>query len=246
MSAGIECDAPIFAVRNSTLTNCKSCLMVLLFGVSLPLLNACSFGHAKDLDPNQPLLLAPETGLIVGSVTAPKVQHYWDISRFRYRKLDDSKSGVLESASPTTDFLWKKGLTVQPGGTGPDPGLEDQLGRVFAVELSAGTYEIYQLDGSKGLLTHMQPARFVVRPGEIRYLGNLHVRYCLYKPHHRVYRSYVNAGIPSVRDEGQRDLPLLRRKFPALAGSSILTAVIDDSAWQELQRATVGTPGTEC
>lgn len=228
------------------MTNGKSCLVVLLLGASLSLLNACSFGQAKDIDPNQPVKPNPQTGIIVGSVTAPMVQHYWDISHFRYRKTGESKSGVLESASPTSDFLWIRGHAIQPGGTGPDPGLEHQLGRVFAVELMAGTYEIYQLDGNNRLLTQMQPARFVVRPGEIQYLGNLHVRYCLYKPDRRVYRSYVSAGIPSVRDESTRDLPLLRRKFPALSASDILPAVIDDSVWQELQKTENHPPDTEC
>lgn len=83
-------------------------------------------------------------------------------------------------------------------------------------------------------------------PGEILYLGNLHVRYCLYKPDRRVYRSYVTAGIPSVRDEAQRDLPLLRHKFPALGGSHILPALIDDSAWQEAQETELRQLEMEC
>jgi len=174
------------------------------------------------------------------------VQHYWDISHFRYRKLGGKDSGVLESASPTGDFLWIKSLAIQPGGKGPDPGLEDELGRLFAVELEAGTYEIYQLHGNKGPQTQMQPTRFVVRPGEILYLGNLHVHYCLYKPDQRVYRGNVSAGIPSVRDKVQRDLPLLRRKFPALARSNISSAVIDDSAWQELQKIELRQSDMEC
>jgi len=247
MSAAIERDGPVFAVRKSSLTNWNSILlMALLFAVSLALLNACVVGNDRNISPTQPVLLAPETGLVVGSVTAPMVQHYWDISHFRYRKPGGVDSGALESASPTGDFLWFKGLAIQPGGKGPDPGLEGELGRLFAVELEAGTYEIYQLHGSRGPLTNLQPARFVVLPGEILYLGNLHVRYCLYKPDHRVYRSYVAAGIPSVRDKLQRDLALLRRKFPALARSNISPAVIDDSAWQEFQETELLQPEMEC
>lgn len=184
--------------------------------------------------------------MIVGSVTAPRVLHYWEISHFRYRKLGESKSGVLESASPTSNAFWIKDQPIQPGGTGPDPGLEQQLGRLFAVELAAGAYEIFQLDVNRRLLIHMQPVRFEVQAGEILYIGNLHVHYCLYKPDRRVYRSYVNAGIPSVRDEAQRDLPLLIRKFPALTGASILPAVIDDNAWQELEKTGLPSLETEC
>lgn len=114
------------------------------------------------------------------------------------------------------------------------------------MELTAGTYEIYQLDAPGKLLIHLQPLRFEVRPGEILYLGNLHVRYCLYTPDRRAYRSYVNGGIPSIRDEAQRDLPLLIRKFPALTGADILPAVIDDSSWQELEKTGLHSQETTC
>jgi len=49
-----------------------------------------------------------------------------------------------------------------------------------------------------------------------------------------------------VRDEVQRDLTLLRRKFPALARSNISPAVIDDSAWQELQETEKLQSDMEC
>lgn len=218
----------------------------LLSGIALCLLQACSLDQVKNIDPSQQITLSPGTGMIVGSVTAPKVEHYWDIIHFRYRKLGDSKSGVLESASPVANFLWMKDRPVQPGGIGPDPGLEQQLGRLFAVELVAGTYEIYQLDAPGILLIHMRPLRFEVRSGEILYLGNLHVRNCLYTPDRRAYRSYVNAGIPSVRNEAQRDLPLLTRKYPALTGTNIIPAVIDDNAWQELEKTGLPSLETRC
>jgi len=246
----IKRDGPVFTVRKSSLTNRDPYLFFLLFGIALSLLHGCSFYGLLDavdnINPNQPITLTPGTGMIVGSVTAPRVGQYWEISRFRYRKPGESESGVLESASPISNALWIKGQPVLPGWTVPDPGLEQQLGRLFAVELAAGTYEIFQLDSNRRLLIHMQPLRFEVQAGEILYLGNLHVRYCLYKPDRRVFRSYVNAGIPSVRDEAQRDLPLLLRKFPALTGSNILPAVIDDKVWQELEKTGLPSLETEC
>jgi hypothetical protein len=185
--------------------------------------------------------------MIVGSVTAPMVLHYWEISKFRYRKLGESKSGMLESASATANFFWMKDKPMQPGGTGPDAGLEQQLGRLFAVELTAGVYEIYEL-GAPRILVRMQPLHFEVRPGEILYLGNLHVHYCLYKPDpgRRAYRSFINGGIPSVRDEAQRDLPLLLRKFPALTEANIIPAVIDNNAWQDLEKTGLPSLETDC
>ena len=60
------------------------------------------------------------------------------------------------------------------------------------------------------------------------------MHYCLYTPNRRAYRGYINGGIPSIDDQAGRDIPLLLRKFPALQGVSIIPAVINDSAWQEL------------
>jgi hypothetical protein len=218
----------------------------LLVSVSVGLLQACSPNLVKNIDPDQPLFLSPGAGLITGSVTAPKVFHYWVVARFRYRQLDQSESRLLESATPTSNFLWIEDLPIQASASGPDPGLEQELGRLFAVELPAGTYEIYQLESEGELLIHMPPVRFEVRAGEISYLGNLNVRNCLYRPDQRVYRGYVNAGIPSVRDESQRDLPLLMRKFPALTGASIIPAVIDDAVWQDLENTGLPSSETQC
>jgi len=221
-------------------------MIYLLLGIALSLLHGCSLDTVNNLDPNQPVTLSPGTGMIVGSVTSPIVQHYWEVAHFRYRKLGESKSGVLESASPTANFLWKKNRPIEPGGTGPDQGLEQQLGRLFAVELAVGTYEIYQLDTAGKILIHLQPVRFDVRSGEILYLGNLHVRFCIYTPNRRVYRSYVNGAIPSVHNEAQRDLPLLARKFPVLKGMKILPAIINDDAWQELEKTGLPSLETSC
>lgn len=221
-------------------------ILFLLSGITLCFLQACSFDPVRNIDPNLPVTLSQETGMIVGSVTAPRVEHYWEVSHFHYRKLGDSKSDVLESASPTANFLWMKDRPIQPAGTGPDPGLEQQLGRLFAVELAAGTYEIYQLDSPGIVLIRMPPVRFEVRSGEIVYIGNLHVRYCIYTPDRRAYRGRINGGIPSVRDEAQRDLPLLARKFPALAGKKIQPAIIDDAAWQGLEKTGLPSLETRC
>jgi len=228
-----------------TITHIRT-IIFLLPGITLGLLHGCSFDAVNNINPDMPVTLSQGTGMIVGSVTSPRVQHYWEVSRFRYRKLGESKSGVLESASPTANFLWFKDNPIEPGGVGPDSGLESQLGRLFAVELEVGTYEIYQLDTTGNILIHMQPVRFDVRPGEIIYLGNLHVRFCLYTPNRRAYRSYVNGGIPSVQNEAQRDLALLVLKFPFLKGMQIVPAIINDNAWQELEKTGLPSLETSC
>jgi hypothetical protein len=186
-----------------------------------------------NIDANQAVALTNGMGMIVGSVTAPKVEHYWEISTIYYRKFAESEYGQLRSASPVSNAFWQKDRPVEPGGIGPDPGLEAQLGRLFAIELSAGEYEIFRICFGHTCL-QLEPAQFEVSEGEIRYVGNVDVRYCLYAPKLRVYRGRVHGAIPRVRDEASRDLALLRRKFPALQGSEISKSIIDDTVWHDL------------
>ena len=73
---------------------------LLLFAAAVPLL-ACApapFERAiermldpvNNIDPEQPVTLGPDEGLIVGTVTAPMVQHYWEVSSVHYRKQGES------------------------------------------------------------------------------------------------------------------------------------------------------------
>lgn len=221
-------------------------LLCRFFCMALLLLPGCVIDRQAGIDPGKAIILSPDTGIVVGSVTAPMVQHYWEIGHFRYRRLGESTGGVLESASATANYHWGKNRPIEPWGVGPDAGLEQELGRLFAVELPAGTYEIYQLDARGRALIDMPPVRFEVTAGAVRYLGNLHVAYCLYAPDLPSYRGYINAGLPSVRDQSQRDLRLLLQKFPSLKDKPIGTAVIDDSAWKNLQQTGLPSPETEC
>jgi len=84
------------------------------------------------------------------------------------------------------------------------------------VELTAGTYEIYQLDGTskRSLLIHMQPVRFEVRSGEIVYLGNLHVRYCLYKPDRNAWQEPEKTSLPTLETECRLKVKYLAEETP--------------------------------
>ena len=221
----------------------KAHTALLLFAAAVPLL-ACApapFERAiermldpvNNIDPEQPVTLGPDEGLIVGTVTAPMVQHYWEVSSVHYRRQGESAYGQLKSASPVSDAFGRKDRPVEPGGTGPDWGLKGSLGRAFAIRLPAGGYEVFRIVYGHSSL-ELPPATFEVRAGEIVYLGNLNVQYCLYAPPKRTYRGHVHGAIPNVRDRVRSDLPLLMRKFPVLEELPISTSIIDDQRWRGL------------
>jgi hypothetical protein len=112
--------------KDSSMKN-DSRLIFLLSGIALIQLQTCSLDPVRNIDPDRPVTLSPGMGMIVGSVTAPRVWHYWEVSHFRYRRLGESYSGALQSASPSSNALWIKNHPVQPGGTVPDQDLEQQL-----------------------------------------------------------------------------------------------------------------------
>jgi len=155
-------------------------------------------------------------GMIVGSVTAPFASRYHHGVQFRYRSLggDGSRQGVLTSAS---------GLRFVPymPSCGED-GLEPQCGRLFAVELPAGDYEVFQLtvaSGGSGYSLPIQTWRFCVSPGQVSYLGSLHMQYC--EGLVRNTRGGILGGELSIRDEYARDVALLRGRFRQLAGQPV-------------------------
>lgn len=221
----------------------KARTAVLLFATAVPLL-ACApapleralermLDPVDNIDPEQPVTLAPGEGLIVGTVTASMVEHYWEISSVHFRKKGESAYGQLQSASPVDNAFGRKDRPIQPGGVGPDWGLRESLGRAFAIRLPAGEYEVFRIVYG-GSSLQLPPTTFEVRAGEIVYLGNLHVQYCLYAPKKRTYRGRVHGAIPSVRDKARWDLRVLVHKFPALEGLPISTSIIDDQGWRGL------------
>jgi hypothetical protein len=152
-------------------------------------------------------------GMIAGSVTAPFASRFHHGVQFRYRSLggDGSRQGVLTSASSLrfVPYLPSCG----------EDGLEPQCGRLFAVELPAGDYEVFQLtvaSGGSGYSLPIQTWRFSVSPGQVSYLGSLHMQYC--EGLFRNTRGGILGGELSIRDEYPRDVDLLRGRFRQLAG----------------------------
>lgn len=225
------------------LRNIYSKLAVLLIALS----TGCSTELMRTIDPEKPLPGGRDIGIIVGSITGVTAKHYWSIGQVPYGKKDGSVSGWFESASKMTNAFWYE-HSMTPGYPGPDPGLEDVIGRVFAVSLPAGKYALFPSGVKyKNPLVTITPAEFEVTPGIVKYIGRIHLHGCIYTPRNRrVWRGYINASVPTIEDMWDTDRVLLFKKYPELKKSEILLSLISDRAWQGLGAILESTMETNC
>ena len=117
--------------------------------------------------------------------------------------------------------------------TDPDfgaDGLPDQCGRLFAIRLPAGSYEIYKARFDREFVECEKPAVFSVTGGEVRYLGNIHVDYCLGMVNR--FRGNILGGDISVNDQYARDTALIRERLPAPKEAVIKWRPLPGPAWR--------------
>jgi len=166
--------------------------------------------------------------VLVGSVTQsdpllPARNPYTDVT-FSLDEVDGRRRVLLKNARLDVRHL-----------TNPDAdeGLESVHGRLFAVPVAPGTYELTGISlwfQSRVEALLSDPPRVTVAAGEVLYIGNLTVRNC-YSTHigpdgERV-RQTVVGGFPEVADRSARDLPLLRATYPSLGAAPIKLRVLD-------------------
>ena len=191
-------------------------LAVFLVTLAIVNLNAgCSRIAQKNIDGDTSSIVHPGGGMIVGSVTAPKVLHYHKTAVLRYRALsDDGKPGGVLTSGRTPGWQPTIPKCAQDG-------LEQECGRLFAVSLPAGRYEIFEVSAIPGNESYkvIPPLRFTVLEGKVAYLGNLHVVYCHGSFHSM--RGGILGGDISIRDELDRDAALLKSKYTHLNGVDI-------------------------
>jgi hypothetical protein len=98
---------------------------------------------------------------------------------------------------------------------------KDSFGQVLAISLPAGRHTIssWRLVRSAGYIISpvhtMPPLEFQVEPGTIRYIGNFHLN--LVPDKNLLGMSIIADAWPEVRDRSDRDLPLIKRKYPQFA-----------------------------
>jgi len=101
---------------------------------------------------------------------------------------------------------------------------KDYCGRLVALKLPAGQYQIFWLQSSQGRTLlgprHFEPVTFTVKAGRATYIGNIHMtleadaKTMLGVP-------LISGGWPVVRDARERDIPLLKQAVPALGDGNI-------------------------
>ncbi len=171
-----------------------------------------------------PVGLDAETGLVVGSATAQHAGRYHENVQFFYRSSGDQKnpSGVLTSG---TSYRY---LTPYISSCEED-GIGEHCGRLFAVHLPAGQFEIFRIRIGD-IFQNILPVEFFVTPGEATYVGNLHAAFCVGQP--RQSRGAILGANISVRDDYVRDAGLLREKFSALQTIPIYKRLLPDASWR--------------
>ena len=185
----------------------------------------CASVSQKNLDANQLTTTSPENGVIVGSVTAPFASRYHETVLFEYRRLGDGdkNSGVITSGTQHKNFL----IDIPACDEG---GLPQQCGRLFAISLPAGNYEIYRARVMhRDYFQSMQPAVFNVGKGKVSYLGNLSVTFCegMVSRH----RGNILGADVSIKDEYERDIALIRKHFSGLQNVSVEKRLLPDHSW---------------
>lgn len=166
---------------------------------------------------------AMPTGLVVGSATSPDGKLIPNFAGFYFQNADGSETGRIDVR--TFNF----GLYRDT-----ESDLPNVHGHLFAIALPPGTYEIVSWQISSGNVTisprNLSPLTFVVEPDTTKYIGDLNLDILTGK---NIFGMTILAGaVANVRDEHERDLPLLKYKFPRLKHSDVKIETMDGTPWR--------------
>jgi hypothetical protein len=196
------------------------------------LISACSSRFQKNIPDDFSVVKNPEYGVVVGSVSSIPDDRWQEMSQYRYQSLSDKKiQGVFTSAAKYNPYTFFAHVPKCE-----DDGMEAECGRLFATALAAGDYEIYgvvvSLDEPKNRWEGriLSGYGFTVVRGQVSYIGNLK-SYIQVGPVSYSSRDIVSAD-GMVVDEFERDVPLLKAKFPELANWEIDRSLIRGDSWE--------------
>lgn len=142
--------------------------------------------------------------------------------------------------------LAAKPLFAMGGGSGLSgsfrtidfPDTPDREGRVQAVPLEPGEYELYtwvldiQVVGGYGSISPKVPPTpipFVISPGSVTYLGSLHGQTIMGK--NLFGMDVPGSGTTDITDKSERDIPMLLDKYPMLNGWPVDNVRLNGQAW---------------
>lgn len=189
----------------------------------------CGCTLATNIAPDKPLTIDGDSALLLASATMAYEGQFFARTSLLFRGVGGGKRFRLDSAVPWTIWPMLESL--------PDAGLEAVHGRLYAFTVPPGEYELVEISIHDSPMISTRPKaryRFTARAGAAVYIGNLDVRLChLLSPKDR-WPYYIVGGRASARDMSDRDLPLLRAKFPALQGVPIEVEVLDGDAIEQM------------
>lgn len=197
-------------------------------------------GFLPELPASYDIASDPDKGIITGSVgTNPLGKQWREWSQYVYHSTNDPKlSGHVTSA-----VNWSNPFFPQPECK--DDGLPAECGHLFAIILPAGEYEFSAVIPARdsqtadpwpsGYAATLKGYRFEVKPGQAIYIGNMLSRLCGGSS----YSYYGIASIGSARaaqgdvaDMYERDMPLLKEKYPQLQNVSVKNEPMAGVAWR--------------
>jgi hypothetical protein len=198
-------------------TLCRLLSLALLLG-----LQACAQSAAEK--PEFSFSPGRGTGVIVGSVTESYQASYGTTLTIEFEQVGGTRKGSIFTTSvlmtaTDNDFKQVSGLR----------------GTVYAVELPAGEYKMTGWEFKWGTVTvepaQQRPIAFTVLPNEVAYLGNVHATLSESRVP-IIGAPRIDAAAIGIRDEGERDAAVVRRKYPTLSSVQIRPRLLDASAWR--------------
>ncbi len=191
---------------------------------------AANVSEAEVAQPGRALVLASVTQTSDGDPTP-----YDDRAMFFFSNKDGSHRFRLESAEIHRPILGP------PNRARADAGLEAVHGKLYAVHVPSGTYQLVHFKiewPSQQEIRLAAPVEINVKDGDVVYIGNLDAAFCI---RHAYANQYGIAGVKlSVTDRSSRDIPLLRARFSSLRHVSIEKRMIDNSGLQQQTASLAG------
>ncbi len=177
------------------------------------LLCALNIGCAtQSISPEFKFTAETRGGVVAGSITYEGSFSGYNVV---YRRVGtDSQVGSIQAGAGT--------LLVPyiPRGDADALGMRGEL---FAIELPEGEYEIHRWFISSGPASVASTSPFSIRfkaiPGIVTYIGNFHFRQTS-----RLGLT-VTGGELSYLERAERDIPLIKRKYPGLETATIDAAI---------------------
>lgn len=173
--------------------------------------------------PNVPATYSPDTksnkGIVVASITYKGVYSSY---RIFYREVNGKTEGLLEFGA---------GLSPIPIRAKSDFG-KAATGKLIVAELPAGEYEVYNwavFNGNVRVTAANQfSIRFKVEPGKAVYLGNFAFQTT------RSFGLSISGADLSLKGEQERDLAVLKEKFPNMANTPVVFSMPTDTSLEHI------------